>query len=68
MQRQSVVEGKAKDKWERKDCQVKQPINRSYTGNAIGSGNYTNRNERGVLYLFRLWEEAVCSAHSYCGH
>ncbi len=67
MQWQSAAEGKAKDKWERKGCQVKSPANRPYSGNSsTGSGSYQT-GSRGGCFTYSASGKKKYVAHSFCG-
>ena len=55
MQWQSVAEGKAKDKWERKDCRISGLGQHSYSGGSSSpslSSNEYNRGPRGGCFVY----------------
>ena len=64
MQWQTVPEAKAKDKWERKDCQVNRLLYRTLTGS--GSGRYQT-GSRGGCFTYSPSGTKKYVAHSYCG-
>ena len=68
MQWQSVAEGRAKDKWERKGCQTGNFGNHLYSGNSLGSlsGEY-HIGKRGGCFTYTDSGNKRYVAHSYCG-
>ena len=69
MQWQSVAEGKAKDKWERKGCQIGGSGKHSYSGNSIGysSGEY-HTGPKGGCYSYTASGNKRYVDHAFCGH
>ena len=76
MQWQSVAEGKAKDKWERKGCQISSSWRHSYsgknpyllTGSSIASSNSAYfRGSRGGCFTYTASGNKRYVAHSFCG-
>ena len=76
MQWQSVAEGKAKDKWERKGCQISSSGRHSYsgknpylvTGSSIASSNSAYfSGSRGGCFTFTASGNKRYVAHSFCG-
>ena len=77
MQWQSVAEGKAKDKWERKGCQVGSTVDYSYfrksTYFGSGSSSTSSNNEyysgsRGGCFTYSMSGKKRYVAHSFCGN
>ena len=76
MQWQSVAEGKAKDKWERKGCQISSSGRHSYsgknpylvTGSSIASSNRVYfSGSRGGCFTYTASGNKRYVAHSFCG-
>lgn len=67
MQWQSVAEGKAKDKWERKGCETDGSGSHSYSGSSSsGSGSYQT-GSRGGCFTYSASGKKKYVDHSYCG-
>jgi hypothetical protein len=76
MQWQSVAEGKAKDKWERKGCQVGSIVDYPYlgkspylvTGSSPASSNRVYfSGSRGGCFTYTASGNKRYVAHSFCG-
>jgi hypothetical protein len=68
MQWQTVKAGKAKDKWERKGCQVGSLGNYSYSGSNSGSSSSEyHTGKRGGCFAYTDTGNKRYVAHSYCG-
>ena len=76
MQWQSVAEGKAKDKWERKGCQVGSTVNFLYLGKSpylvtgsrpASSNSVYFSGSRGGCFTYTTSGNKRYVAHSFCG-
>jgi hypothetical protein len=76
MQWQSIAEGKAKDKWERQGCQVRNTVDYSYfrkSAYSDGGSSSTSSNNayysgsRGGCFTYTLSGKKRYVAHSFCG-
>jgi hypothetical protein len=61
MQWQSISEGKAKDKWERKSCQTNHNLDNSYSSGVYQTG------PKGGCFKSDVNGKKKYVAHSYCG-
>jgi len=67
MQWQTVAQGKAKDKWERKGCETGNSGSHSYSGSSSsGSGSYQT-GPKGGCFTYSASGAKKYVAHSYCG-
>jgi hypothetical protein len=68
MQWQTKEASKTKDRWERKDCQIKRPANRPYSGSGTGSlsGEY-HTGKRGGCFTYSASGKKRYVSHSFCG-